>query len=102
MIRSGRTDRTIKEECIDVFPEVFRKHFGDDFLLLTKEKVFREKLFGPGTDRPGLRNTVGDYVALAVSDSSIFNTHHETQMMPGGHAGLTAEESLIPLIIAEK
>ena len=92
----------VKEEYIDAFPEIFRKSFGDAFLLLTKKEVLEEKLFGPGNDRPGLRDMIGDYVALAVSDMSIFNTHYEAQEMPGGHAGLTAEETRIPLIVVEK
>ena len=92
----------VKEEYRDRFPEIFRKHFGDDFLLMTREEVLRERLFGTGTDRPGLRDMIGDYVAAAVSDVSIFNTHYEAQMMPGGHAGLTAEETRIPLIVVEK
>ena len=92
----------VKEEYMDAFPEIFRKHFGDDFLLLTGDEALREKLFGPGEDRPGLREMIGDYVAVAVSDSSIFNTHYEARMLPGGHAGLTAEEIRIPLIVVEK
>ena len=92
----------VKEEWRDSFPEIFRKYFGDDFLLLTREEALREKLFGPGKDRPGLREMIGDYVAAAVSGSSIFNTHYEAQEMPGGHAGLTAEETRIPLIAVEK
>ena len=92
----------VREEWIGSFPEIFRKNFGDDFLLLTREEVLEERLFGTGRDRPGLREMIGDYVALAVSGTSIFNTHYEAQLMPGGHAGLTAEETGIPLIIVEK
>ena len=92
----------VKEECMDAFPDIFRKHFGDAFLLLTREDVLREKLFGPGKDRPGLRDMIGDFVALSVSDTSVFNTHYEARIMPGGHAGLTAEETRIPLIVVEK
>ena len=91
----------VREECLASFPAVFRKHFGEDFLLLTREEVLGEKLFGPGEDRPGLREMIGDYLALSVSDSSVFNTHYEAQAMPGGHAGLTAEETRIPLIVVE-
>ncbi len=90
----------VREACIEAFPAIFRKHFGDDFLLLTREEVLRERLFGIGTDRPGFPESIGDYVALAVSDRSIFNTHYEAQAMPGAHAGLTAEETRIPLIVA--
>ena len=92
----------VKDEYKDSFPEIFKKNFGDDFLLLTRKEVLEEKLFGIGTDREGLSDMIGDYVALAVSDVSIFNTHYEAQVMPGGHAGLTAEEFAIPLIVAER
>ncbi|MBO4652131.1 MAG: alkaline phosphatase family protein [Lachnospiraceae bacterium] len=89
----------VKEEYRETFPEIFRRNFGDGFLLLTREKVLSEKLFGPGEDMPGLPEMIGDYVALATSAKSIFNTHYEAQVMPGGHAGLTAEETGIPLIV---
>ena len=92
----------VKDEYKDSFPEIFRKNFGDDFLLLTRQEVLEEKLFGIGRDREGLSDMIGDYVALAVSDVSIFNTHFEAQVMPGGHAGLTAEECAIPLIVVER
>ena len=92
----------VKEEYRNAFPEIFRRNFGEDFLLLTRDEVLRENLFGPGNGRPGLREMIGDYVALAVSAVSVFNTHYEAQMMPGGHAGLTAEEARIPLIVVEK
>ena len=92
----------VKKECLSSFPAVFRKNFGGDFLLLSKEEVLGENLFGTGKNRPGLREMIGDYVAVAVSDSSVFNTHFEAQAVPGGHAGLTAEEFRIPLIVVEK
>ncbi len=91
----------VKEECLEAFPEIFRRNFGDDFILLTREEVLKEKLFGPGEDRPGLSDSIGDYVALATSDTSIYITHKGAQTMPGAHAGLTAEESRIPLIVVE-
>ncbi len=90
-----------KEECREAFPEIFRKYFGDSFILLTREEVIAGKLFGIGKDHQDLERMIGDYVALAVSDRSIFNTHLEAQEMPGGHAGLTREEISIPLIVVE-
>ena len=92
----------VKDECRESFPEIFNRYFGDSFLLLTKDEVFSRRLFGTGTDRAGLEDMIGDYVALAVSDKSIFNTHMEAQETPGGHAGLTREEIRIPLIVIEK
>ena len=87
----------VKYDYKESFPEIFRKYFDDSFLLLTREEVLSKGLFGPGENREGLEAMIGDYVALAVSDKSIFNTHFEVQETPGGHAGLTAEEIAIPL-----
>jgi hypothetical protein len=92
----------VKEEFRDLFPQIFNKYFGDSFILLTRDEVLEEKLFGIGENRTGFEEMIGDYVALAVSEKSIFNTHIEVQEMPGGHAGLTEEEIRIPLIVIEK
>ena len=91
----------VKDECRDVFPEIFKKHFGDSFLLLTREETLDARLFGTGKDRDGFRSMIGDFVALAVSDRSVFNTHIEAQEMPGGHAGMSREETEIPLIVID-
>ena len=91
----------VRSEYKEAFPEIFRKYFGDSFILLTRDEVISEKLFGIGKDHECLERMIGDYVALAVSDKSIFNTHIEAQEMPGGHAGLTKEEIAIPLIVIE-
>ncbi len=92
----------VKEEFRESFPEIFRKHFGDSFVILTREEVISNKVFGTGRDRSDLAEMIGDYVALAVTPKSIFNTHIEAQEMPGGHAGLTPEEIRIPLIVIGK
>ena len=92
----------VKEEYREAFPAIFNRYFGDSFVLLTREEALSGKLFGTGKDRPGLRDMIGDYVAVAVSDCSIFNTHFEAQEMPGGHAGLTREEIAVPLIVVKK
>ena len=92
----------VREEYRDAFPEIFGRCFGDSFILLTRDEVIDGKLFGTGKDHADLKRMIGDYVALAVSDRSIFNTHIEAQEMPGVHAGLTREEITIPLIVIEK
>ena len=92
----------VKDEYKDVFPEIFSRTFGDAFVLLTHDEVLSSKLFGTGKDRDGLDGMIGDFVAVAVSDVSVFVTHIEAQEMPGGHAGLTPEEYIIPLIVVDK
>ena len=92
----------IKDEYRETFPVIFNRYFGDSFVLMTREEVFSSRLFGPGNDREGLEEMIGDYVALSVSCKSIFNTHIEAQEMSGCHAGLTTEEITVPLIVIEK
>ncbi|MBP5330479.1 MAG: alkaline phosphatase family protein [Lachnospiraceae bacterium] len=91
----------VKDGYKESFPALFKKHFGDDFVLLTREETIASKLFGAGRDRDGLAEMIGDFVAVAVSDTSIYKTHYEAQEMPGVHAGLTPEEYIIPLIVIE-
>ena len=88
----------VKDEYMEMFPELFRKTFGDKFLLLTKEEVIEQKLFGTGREHRIFRDSLGEYVAISVADESIFITHKEAELLPGGHAGLTKEEMEIPLI----
>ena len=92
----------VKEEYKEIFPKIFNKYFGDSFVLLTKDEALSERLFGTGNNRAGLEDMIGDYIALAISDKSIFITHFEAQEMPGVHAGLTEAERKIPFIVIEK
>lgn len=92
----------IKDEYKEEFPVLFEKTFGDKFWLVPKEEVIERQLFGPGTEHPKFRDKLGDFLAIAVSDTSLFNTHVEAKLMPGGHAGLSREELEIPLIVFEK
>ena len=100
----------IKEEKKAEFPDLWKKTFGDKFWLIPKEEVIAHQLFGPGTpagegghpENPLFRDMLGDYLAIAISNQSIFNTHVEAHLMPGGHAGLTKEELEIPLIAIER
>ena len=92
----------VKEGRKDEFREIFLKNFQDDFLLLTKEEVLESKLFGTGHVHPRFESFLGDYLAIATGNLSIFNTIEETQKFVGVHAGLTEAEMMIPLIVVEK
>ncbi|MBO4473570.1 MAG: alkaline phosphatase family protein [Clostridiales bacterium] len=92
----------IKEEYKAEFPVLFEQTFGDKFWVISKEEVIDRKFFGPGTEHPLFRDMLGDFLAIATAEVSLFNTHKEAALMPGGHAGLTGEELEIPLIVIEK
>ena len=70
--------------------------------ILSKDEVKKQKLFGPGVEHPQFDGMLGDYLAVATGDLSIFNTQEEKEKFIGVHAGLTKEEMEIPLIVVEK
>ncbi|MBO4506248.1 MAG: phosphodiesterase, partial [Lachnospiraceae bacterium] len=89
----------VKPELRQHFEEEFNKFFGDCFILMTKQEVTESRLFGTGTDHACFRDMLGDYLAVAVGDTTIFNTREEQEKFIGVHAGLTKDEMTIPLII---
>ncbi|MBD5453477.1 MAG: PglZ domain-containing protein [Lachnospiraceae bacterium] len=92
----------IQEEKKEQFEHEFMKEFGKKFLLWTKEQVLDSKIFGNGTEHPYFEKMLGDYLAIAIDDLSIFNSTEEADSFIGVHAGLTEDEMEIPLIIIEK
>ena len=60
------------------------------------------ELFGYGTEHKDFRNMLGDYLAVATDDLSIFNTKEKKEKFVSSHGGLTEDEMIIPLIIVEK
>lgn len=87
------------------FTALFQKHLGADFLLLTREEAFARQLFGPGAPHPKSLDFVGDFVACAVGDRYLKyrtpNAPGKGHLYFGHHAGLTAPEMVIPLILCE-
>lgn len=92
----------VKPEKKEQFESEFSKQFGDDFLLLTKEEAIEKQTFGMGTQHASFHDMLGDFIAIAVKDVSIFNTYEEKEKFVGAHAGLTKDEMMIPLIVIEK
>lgn len=90
----------VKEEYISLFPSVFQRHFGSHFMLLSHED-FIEKFLGPGKCRSDVHQFVGDYVAISLDEMTLMN-HRPNFLQIGHHAGLTAQEMLVPLIVVEK
>lgn len=83
------------------FEYLFQKYFGEKFLLLSREDVYRTGIFGRGARHRKFDDFIGDYIACAVADKNL------AFRIPGGgddtlvgkHAGLTEEEMLVPVII---
>ena len=92
----------VKEDKKEQFEREFCKEFGEKFLLWTKQEVLDMHLFGMGKEHTCFRDMLGDYLAIAIDDLTIFNTRKEAEHFTSVHAGLTEDEMTIPLIIIEK
>lgn len=88
----------VKEDKKDFFEKEFNKLFGDKFLLMPMEEVISRQLFGTGTPHEHFRSMLGNYLAIAISDLTIFYTDERLVSM---HGGLTEDEMIIPLIVFE-
>lgn len=89
----------IKDGLKEQFENEFNKFFAEDFVLMTKQEVIDSQLFGTGKEHECFRGMLGDYLAVATGDLTIFNTKEEAEKFISVHAGLTKEEMEIPLIV---
>jgi hypothetical protein len=88
----------VKEGKHEFFVKEFNKEFGDKFLLMPMEEAIERKLFGTGTPHEQFRSMLGDYLAIAISDLTIY---YNDERLVSMHGSVTEEEMLIPLIVIE-
>ena len=91
----------IKEGKEKEFENLFEKYFDKDFILKTKEEVIEEKLFGDGEENKLFRDSLGDYIALAITNR-VFRYDERTNVHKSMHAGFTEDEMNIPLILISR
>lgn len=83
------------------FEHLFMDAFGEDYILMSREEVLKQKLFGNSEEHGQFRRMLGDYIGIAVSDLTIYRTEKDAAKHIGVHAGLTVDEMVIPLISIE-
>ncbi|MBO4390015.1 MAG: alkaline phosphatase family protein [Lachnospiraceae bacterium] len=86
----------VKEEKKEFFEREFDRLFGDKFILMPMEQVIRLDLMGTGTPHKEFRGMLGNYLAIAITDFTIYFTEERWLSM---HGSLTEDEMRIPLII---
>lgn len=94
----------LKPDKEKAFLAAFDKHLGKEFMLLSADEFIALGYMGEGAEHPKLRDFLGDYVALAIENSIIqYQTPNGAPLsiFKGQHAGLTAKEMEVPLIIFE-
>ena len=88
----------VKDGKKDEFEQLFKKYYGKDFELYSKEEVVINEMFGKGTPHRHFDEFVGDYVAVSVSKASLI-MHDDPYKLKAHHAGGTKEEFLIDVIL---
>lgn len=95
----------VKEDMKDEFEKRFKKSFGDEFLLMTKNDFLDKHFLGYGKKHPKIDDFIGNYIALSIQGSIITV---ETFLADGKpvkkstHCGLTTEEMEVPVIVINK
>lgn len=85
----------------EAFKKAFVNHFGKDFILYSKKEILENQLFGSGKIHPRFPEFLGDYLAVAIGNKSIFNSQKKCDTFIGAHAGLTEKEMMVPFIAIE-
>lgn len=83
----------------DSFVRQFEAKYGDRFVLKPSAQWLEEGLFGPGQPHPRTLEFLGDYFAVAIAESCIGLWENGKPPFKGQHAGLCAEEMMIPVIV---
>ncbi|MPN44166.1 hypothetical protein SDC9_191727 [bioreactor metagenome] len=87
----------VKEDKKVIFEQLFAEYFPD-FLLLTRDEAFNNQLFGSGEVHPELPGMLGNYFGMAIGSRIIAHDSDHHFNFKAHHAGLTADEMIIPLI----
>ncbi len=94
----------IRDDKREFFSQRFQELFGEYFILLSKQDFLQSGLLGKGIKHPMVDDFIGDFVAIGIKNKCISYQEpggiKHTPLL-GNHAGLTAEEMNVPLILFE-
>lgn len=96
-IESRATAFFIKEGKHEVFEEEFKKNFSESFILYKSKDFLKTHILGYGEEHYKVKEFLGDYFAIGISNKS-FKLSNSKHSFKAQHAGITADEMLIPLI----
>ena len=94
----------VKDEYKAEFPGMFSSVFSDKFQLFTHDEFLQSGLLGEGEQHIRIDDFVGDYIAVAISDITLWykDINGKFKDSKAAHGGLTKEELCVPLIIIER
>ncbi len=95
----------IKKGKQRVFAKLFKKHYGDRYILLTRREIINDHWYGLGDAHPRSLDFIGDFVAVAT-DKYCLDHLRDGKIAHGDikahHAGLTSDEMLIDVIAVNR
>lgn len=91
----------IKNDKKEYFEAKFKEMYKDEFILYTKSEFLATNLMGTGTQHRKIDDFLGDYIAIAISDTSInLGTYlSKPKIKLSDHCGLTRNEMEVPFIV---
>ena len=88
----------VKDGSHEEFKNLFNKYFGEHFILLSKEDVLQNKIFGEGTPHDFSLDAIGDFTAISIDEYTLLVNYGDGHPpMAAHHAGGTKEESQLYL-----
>ncbi len=96
VIESRAASFFIKDEYKQEFKQLFNTYYEGKFELYSKEQVLKNHIFGLGTPHPIINLSLGDYLAVAISNFNI--VYPNEKPFKAHHAGAMDEEYTLSLI----
>ncbi len=96
------TSFLVKKNRQEQFASAFKQKLGNDFLLLSKAEVRSEAIFGPGSEHLKVDDFLGDFLSIAIGSKTIIykgNLEKASFSFKAHHAGMTKDETNVPLIL---
>lgn len=89
----------VKDDAKTDFASYFKKHYADDFVLLTKDQVLKTHLLGDHKNHERLTDFVGDFMAIAKGHKHfVYHKEPSSFKFLGAHAGCHIDELMVPVI----
>jgi predicted AlkP superfamily pyrophosphatase or phosphodiesterase len=95
----------VKDQKSNEFVQRFHQYYGQYFLLLTKQEVKDQHLYGIGPNHPRFDEFIGDFVAIAKGKFGFTHgTPNDTmpKNMKAHHAGMTKAEMMIDVMVLNR
>ena len=94
----------VKPDKKEQFKQYFKNNLQDEFILYSKQEFLDKNLLGYGNKHPKVDDFIGDYIAIAISDSIIklgTNISKDKADKKATHCGFTPNEMEVPLILID-